>query len=143
MEDLLELYQRVIVQHARAPRNRQARPHCSHHAKGRNPMCGDECEIYLDIEQGRITKASFAGEGCALSMASASLLTEAVLGKTVEQARNLSTEISRLTHAQSAEPPQRDRLGDLAALAGVQRFPGRQVCALLAWQALDSALSES
>lgn len=135
------LYQELILDHNRAPRNRRALEPCTHHARRRNPVCGDVVEIFLHAPQERVVEASFLGESCAICTASASLLTELVPRLGVEQARELAeafhTRIHRPTAEDAAAPMD---LGDLSVLLEVRHFPGRERCATLPWETLLAAL---
>ena len=138
MSDLRELYQEVILDHNKRPRNfRVAEPH-THHADGYNPLCGDKVTIYADVEDGVVKDLSFQGEGCAISTASASILTEAIKGKTVDEAERLFEQFHDLVTLDDAEPTP--ELGKLAVLAGVKDYPNRVKCATLAWHTLHAAL---
>ena len=140
MSDLRELYQEVILDHNKRPRNyRVAEPH-THHADGYNPLCGDKVTIYADVEDGVVKDLSFQGEGCAISTASASILTEAIKGKTLEEAQALFEQFHDLVTLDDVEPSP--ELGKLAVLAGVKDYPNRVKCATLAWHTLHAALEE-
>jgi nitrogen fixation NifU-like protein len=135
--ELQDLYQEVILDHNRQPRNFRALEQ-GRKAEGYNPLCGDRLAIYLRIENGVIADVSFQGSGCAISKASASLMTESVKGKSVAEARNLFSRFHQMITAPSDSPVE--RLGKLEALAGVRRFPVRVKCASLAWHTLQAAL---
>ncbi len=137
MNDLNDLYQEVILDHNRRPRNFRAIPgaRCQ---EGYNPLCGDRVMVYLDVTGGVVRDAAFEGTGCAISKASASLMTEALRGRTVEAARQLFEEFHDLMLTSTAEPSP--GLGKLTALAGVREFPSRVKCASLAWHAFKAAL---
>lgn len=132
-----ELYQEVILDHNKRPRNKGVIEEASHRAEGHNPLCGDQVAITLVLRDGLVEQVKFDGQGCAISTASASMLTEAVLGKTPEEARALSHAFYELVtdHASSEID-----YGELAALEGVKDFPTRVKCATLAWHTLESAL---
>lgn len=135
--DLRELYQEVIFDHNRRPRNYHGMERPSHVAQGHNPLCGDELTVYLRVEDGVVAEASFVGQGCAISTASASLMTEAVRGKPVDEVEALFQDFhAMLTDAQ---PEGRD-FGKLQVLSGVKEFPVRVKCATLAWHTLHNAL---
>jgi len=140
MNNLRELYQEVILDHNRRPRNFGPLPAANHQAEGDNPLCGDKVSVLLDVEDGRIRDIAFQGVGCAISMASASLMTEALKGQTVEEARRLFHVFHDLltTGAGDTSP----ELGKLAVFTGVREFPMRVKCATLAWHTLLAALSE-
>ncbi len=141
--DLRELYEEVILDHNRNPRNFGRRPEpCSHSAEGHNPLCGDEVTISLLVEDGLVKDATFAGEGCAISTASASLLTEAVKGRSESEVNEMFERIHALVTDSSVEPDL-DALGKLAVLAGVRDFPMRVKCASLPWHTLQAALAQA
>ena len=140
MNDLRELYEEVILDHNRSPRNFGRRPDgCNRSAHGHNPLCGDEIEVAMTVRDGVIEDIAFRGEGCAISTASASLMTQALKGRTGEEAQSLFEAM----HAAlvNDEPPDRDRLGKLGALLGVKDFPMRVKCATLPWHTMESALA--
>lgn len=139
MSDLNDLYQEVILDHNRRPRNFHAMPGATHSAEGFNPLCGDRLTLYLHLDDDRIADVAFEGSGCAISKASASLMTEAVKGQTVAEARALFDRFHQMVTA-SPEQPVED-LGKLCALAGVREFPIRIKCASLAWHTLKAALT--
>lgn len=134
--NLRELYQEVIFDHNRQPRNFHDMPDADHHADGHNPLCGDQLTVYLRINNDVIEDVSFVGHGCAISTASASLMTEAVKGKTVAEVEALFKDFHALL---TDTPPERD-FGKLAVLTGVREFPARVKCATLAWHTLHNAL---
>jgi nitrogen fixation NifU-like protein len=135
---LRELYQQVIFDHYKSPRNRHAIEHASHEAEGHNPLCGDNVKIYLDVRDGVVRDAAFEGGGCAIATASASLMTEALKGRKVEEVEHLFGEFHDLVTG--AQPAARGDLGKLEVLAGVREFPARVKCATLAWHTLHAAL---
>lgn len=135
--DLQDLYREVILDHNRSPRNFRRIEPCSHSAEGFNPLCGDKLRVYVEKDGDAITDVAFEGSGCAISVASSSMMTEAIKGKTVQQARALFDEIRALL---SGEADNEAELGKLAALGGVRQFPSRIKCANLAWHALRAAL---
>jgi nitrogen fixation NifU-like protein len=139
MSDLRDLYQEVILDHYRKPRNSRALPGANRKAEGFNPLCGDRLTLYLKLKDGVIEDASFEGSGCAISTASASLLTESVKGKTAQEAEKLFRGFHTLVTQDSATPPS--DLGKLEVLAGVREFPARVKCATLAWHTLHAALT--
>ena len=141
MSDLRDLYQEVILDHTKHPRNFGALEHPTHRATGYNPLCGDQLVLTLDVESGRVRDARFAGKGCAISTASASLLTEAVKGKTVPETHALFTRFHDVVTAPTDAKPDLEGLGKLAVLAGVREFPMRVKCASLAWHTLEAALA--
>ena len=131
-----ELYQEVILDHNRRPRNFRTIEE-GRHAEGYNPLCGDRLTVYLRIQGDRIQDASFQGSGCAISKASASLMTESVKGKTIAEAEALFERFHRLI-TRSVEDPV-DDLGKLSVFAGVRQYPARVKCASLAWHTLRAA----
>ncbi len=137
-QDLRELYQEVIFDHNRHPRNFHAMEHASHAADGHNPLCGDQLTVYVKVEDGVVSDASFVGHGCAISTASASLMTEAVKGKPVAEVEALFKDMHAMLT--QAHPEGRD-FGKLEVLAGVREFPARVKCATLAWHTLHNALA--
>ncbi|KAF7962352.1 iron-sulfur cluster assembly scaffold protein [Cupriavidus sp. UYMU48A] len=141
MSDLRNLYQEVIVDHSRSPRNFGRLAAANRSAEGFNPLCGDRLRLYLSIRDGVIEDASFEGSGCAISTASASLMTEALKGKTEAQARALFSGFHALVTGApgQAEAP----MGKLEVLAGVREFPARVKCATLAWHTMQAALENS
>jgi len=134
--DLEDLYQEVILDHNKRPRNFRVIDN-GQKAEGYNPLCGDRVTVYLQVKDGRIEDASFQGSGCAISKASASLMTDSVKGKTLEEAEALLEQFQRMITGAPDEPAQ--QLGKLAALAGVRQFPMRVKCASLAWHTLRAA----
>ena len=139
--DLRELYQEVILDHAKQPRNFGHPPACNRQAKGHNPLCGDRLTVYLTIEGGVVTDAAFEGAGCAISMASASLMTEMVKNKTEAEAHGLFTGFHALVAGDQAENPGDGAdLGKLAVFSGVREYPVRVKCATLPWHAFAAAL---
>ncbi len=142
--DLRELYQTMITDHARHPRNFRVIEQASHHAEGFNPLCGDRLCLYIHLEQDRIKDASFQGEGCAISTASASLMLESLLGKTEKKAQELfHTFQNILTQKEEPTHDQINALGKLAVFLGVRAYPIRIKCATLAWHALRCALKNN
>jgi len=140
--ELQDLYGEVILDHNRRPRNFGRLPGASHSAVGHNPLCGDRVEVTLRVEDGRIEEIAFEGVGCAISTASASMMTEALRGKSLAEARCLFERFHALvTGAPTAGGGEVPELGKLAAFAGVGEFPMRVKCATLAWHALQSALA--
>lgn len=139
MFDLRSLYQEVIVDHNRQPRNFGRLAHPSHHAEGFNPLCGDQIELDLDVKDGIIEQVKFEGHGCAISTASASLMTEILTGKTVGQAEKLFELFHDALTKEHCDDV--DALGKLTVLMGVKDYPARIKCATLAWHALHAALN--
>ncbi|PZW42217.1 nitrogen fixation NifU-like protein [Humitalea rosea] len=146
-DDLRDLYQEVILDHGRKPRNFRRLENATHHARGDNPLCGDRMELFLAMEEdGKIADAAFQGRGCAISMASASLMTETVRGKTPAQARALGNAFRGL--AMTGTCPDcgaelADDMERLSPLSGVHEFPSRVKCATLAWHTLNNALDDN
>ncbi len=140
MSDLRELYQEVIIDHSRHPRNFHAITDATHHADGFNRLCGDKLTLYLKVENNLITDISFQGSGCAISTASASLMSEQLKGKTLEQARQLFETFHQLMTAAIPMMGNAD-IGKLKVLSGVREFPARVKCATLAWHTLQAALA--
>ena len=138
--DLRDLYQEIIIDHNRSPRNYREIEDPTQRAEGYNPLCGDRLKLYLRVKDGVIDDISFEGAGCAISVASASLMTEQIKGKTEEEAAGLFEQFHQLVTADEEAPPN-PALGKLAALAGVRAYPARVKCATLAWHTLGSALA--
>jgi SUF system FeS assembly protein, NifU family len=130
----------VILDHNRRPRNYHAIDHPSRTARGHNPLCGDRLTLYLTLDNDRITDVGFEGSGCAISKASASLMTEAVKGKTIAEASSLFTRFHELVTTPPGIPAKTDGLGKLAVFAGVREYPARVKCASLAWHTLKNAV---
>jgi nitrogen fixation NifU-like protein len=148
MSDLRELYQEVILDHSRRPRNFGELPGANRTMDGRNPLCGDVTTIFLKVENGVVQDAHFVGAGCSISMASASMMTEAVKGRTLSEAEALFRRFHDLITGSPAEAGAREEvdakeaveLGKLAVFSGVCEYPARVKCAALAWQTLKAAL---
>ena len=138
MSDLNELYQEVILDHNRRPRNFRTIEPASHRAHGHNPLCGDRLSLYLQVDDGQICDVAFQGSGCAISKASASLMTDAVKGHSVAEAQELFVRFHRMVTTPPDQPVE--NMGKLAVLAGVREFPVRVKCASLAWHTLKAAL---
>jgi nitrogen fixation NifU-like protein len=144
MFDLRDLYMQVIVDHNKAPRNFGKLAHFNHEADGYNPLCGDRLHVYLDVnDEGIIKDVSFEGEGCAISVASASLMTEAVKGTPLSEFTQKFEQFQHMVTSDLAEAPDEEALGKLAVLAGVREFPSRIKCAVLCWHTLKSAVTDS
>lgn len=139
MSDLRELYQEVIIDHSRHPRNFREMPQANHHAEGFNRLCGDKLTLYLQLENDIIRDISFKGSGCAISTASASLMTEQLKGKTLPEAEKLFQTFHQLLTADNSST---DNLGKLTVLSGVREYPARVKCATLAWHTLQAALRD-
>lgn len=136
--DLRELYQEVIIDHNRHPRNHHAMDEPSHQANGFNPLCGDKLTVYAQVKQGCVAEISFIGCGCAISQASASLMTEALTGKTIAEAHQLFEAVHRMLTEDTETIPTVDKL---MVLAGVKAYPARVKCATLAWHTMEAALN--
>ena len=142
MDDLNDLYQEIILAHNRRPRNEGEIDPCDYRAEGYNPLCGDRITVYVsrDDDGGRLGVVQFLGEGCAISRASASMMTTRVRGTTIPEARAKIAQMVDLLVGEEEPKADLEVLGDLAALLGVRRFPARIKCATLAWHTLESAL---
>ena len=140
MSDLSDLYQEVILDHNRRPRNFHALADASHTADGHNPLCGDRLRLYLKVENGIVSDVGFEGAGCAISKASASMMTDAIKGRTVGEVDALFERFHRMV----TTPPDRpvEDMGKLSSLAGVREFPVRVKCASLAWHTLKAAMAQ-
>ncbi len=138
MSELRELYQEQILEHSKTPRNFRELQNANHKAEGYNPLCGDHFTIYLDLEGDKIHDVTFQGSGCAISKASASMMTQSLKGKSKEEAAKIFENFHNLVtgHADG----DRESLGKLAVFAGVSEFPVRVKCATLAWHTLQAAL---
>jgi len=143
MSDLSDLYQEVILDHNRRPRNYGALPDASRTVQGHNPLCGDKVTLYVRLDGDRISGIAFEGSGCAISKASASLMTDAVKGGTIDQANALFDRFHAMVTTPIGQPVDEAPLGKLAVFAGVREFPVRVKCASLAWHTLKAALSGS
>jgi nitrogen fixation NifU-like protein len=139
--DLGALYEEVILDHNRSPRNWGELPG-GRTIEGRNPLCGDRISLSVKVDDDRITDIRFMGEGCAISKASASMMTQAVKGKTLSEAQRIYEGFHDLVTGKAASPPDKS-LGSLRAFAGVARFPTRVKCATMAWHAMREALASS
>lgn len=135
--DIDNLYQELIIDHGTEPRNFHAMPEASHESEGFNPLCGDKIHVYVLIKDNVIADLSFISKGCAISTASASIMSEILKGKTVEEAMQL---FAQFQHLVTTDDPTPSNLGKLAALAGVREFPSRVKCATMAWHTLRDAL---
>lgn len=141
MSSLNQLYQDVILEHNRSPRNFRVMDDANRRAEGSNPLCGDQLTLWLKVEDGIIRDVAFQGSGCALSRASASLMTAAVKGKSESEARTLFERFHRLVTGTLA-PAESETLGKLAVFSGVSEFPIRVKCASLPWHALRQAMDD-
>ena len=135
-----DLYGELIVEHKRAPRNYGHLAHPTHQAEGTNPSCGDRIAVELRLEEGRVQDIRFTGQGCAICMASTSMMTEAVKGRDVAAAKALQQHFRAVLTG--AEDPEDAPLGKLVSLAGVRQYPSRIKCALLGWHALMHAIAQ-
>ncbi len=140
--ELRELYQQVILDHNKSPRNFRKPEHANHSAEGYNPLCGDRIDIYLELENGIVKDIGFQGSGCAISKASASLMSSIIKGKTKKEAEILFNKFHDLITGKLGDEPDIEELGKLAVFAGVREFPARVKCASLAWHTMVSALNE-
>ena len=138
MPELRDLYQETILEHSKRPRNYRVLEAANRTAEGFNPLCGDHFTVYVELADGHIRDISFQGSGCAISKASASMMTQAVKGKRAEQAEELFSKFHHVVTGKNGGG--KDELGKLAAFAGVSEFPVRVKCATLAWHALHAAL---
>jgi len=138
-EEIRTLYQELIIDHGTRPKNFRKQENPSVEAEGYNPLCGDKIELFLQIDEDKIKEATFQGQGCAISTASASLMTEILIGKTIEEAMQLFQNFQILMTNSEPFTPE---LGKLVALKGVRAFPMRVKCATLAWHTLHAALKK-
>jgi nitrogen fixation NifU-like protein len=144
MSELRELYQTVILDHNKKPRNFRVPDAPNREAKGHNPLCGDKITVYLLVDEaGRIADVGFQGDGCAISTASASMMTEAVKGQPVEDANSLFDAFHDVVTGDPIEEPDLDGIGKLAVFSGVREFPMRVKCATLAWHTLRAAIDDA
>ena len=138
---LEELYKEVILDHYRNPRNKRDLPDAGLSCTKNNPLCGDEITVRARVESGTVREVAFEGQGCSISQASASMLTEAVMGKSVDEAGDLASEFRGMMEGKVE--PSEDEFGDLVALKGVVKYPVRIKCAVLAWDVLQDVLASS
>lgn len=138
--DPRELYQQVIIEHNKKPRNFGKLDPCTHHADGQNPLCGDELQLTLNIVEGRIEEIKFEGHGCAIDVASASLMTGAVKGKSVAEAERMAEQFRGMVRGELNPSTEANLLGKLTLFQGVKDLPSRVKCAVLPWATLHSAL---
>ena len=143
MTALNELYQQVILDHNKSPRNYRKMEDATRRVEGYNPLCGDHFTVYVKVDGDRIVDVSFEGAGCAISKASASVMSAMVKSRTVAEAEELFGEFHRLVKGELRGGEEIERLGKLAAFAGVSEFPARVKCASLAWHTLHAALRSS
>lgn len=132
-----DLYRETIIEHSQSPSNKRALDTADRQARGYNPLCGDDVTVYLALDGDRIAEATFTGRGCAICEASASMLTEAVAGRPVDEALGLARAVEALVRTGQSQ----EDLGELNALGGVHRFAARAKCATLAWKSLQQALA--
>ena len=142
MSDLRELYQQTILDHNKSPRNFRKLADANKKAEGFNPLCGDHLHVYLIVEGDQIKDVSFEGSGCAISKASASMMSAAVKGRTVSEATDLFEKFHRLVTSEPTEKANTEGLGKLAVFSGVREFPVRVKCATLAWHTLQAAIKD-
>ncbi|HTZ74535.1 MAG TPA: SUF system NifU family Fe-S cluster assembly protein [Candidatus Aquilonibacter sp.] len=140
MPELRDLYQEVILEHSKAPRNFKKLPNANHHAEGFNPLCGDRFTVYLDVEGDTVRDIAFQGSGCAISKASASMMTQSIKGKTLAEAERLFENFHKFVTTQDHHDADSAELGKLAVFSGVAEFPARVKCATLAWHTLQAAI---
>ena len=140
MSELSELYQQVILDHNKKPRNFQKLEAANRTAEGFNPLCGDQLTVYMLMDEGVVREVSFVGTGCAISKASASMMTQAVKGKTRDEARLLFDEFHRMVTGELDEEAEPNQLGRLKIFAGVRDYPARVKCASLPWHTMHAAL---
>lgn len=143
MSDLMDLYQEVILDHNKKPRNFGKLDEVDHFAEGNNPLCGDQLKVYIKMDGDRVAQIRFEGSGCAISTASASLMTEAVVGKSLEEVEAIYQSFHELlTGDPSVVAEVGPELGKLAVFSGVREFPVRVKCATLSWHTLQAALQD-
>jgi len=140
MSELSELYQQVILDHNKKPRNFHKLENANRSAEGFNPLCGDHLNVYLHVEDDQVKDVSFEGSGCAISKASASMMTQAVKGRTKAEAESLFDEFHRMATGELDEENDPNQLGKLKIFAGVRDFPARVKCATLSWHTMRAAL---
>jgi nitrogen fixation NifU-like protein len=140
MSDLRELYQELIIDHSKRPRNFKVLETADRKAEGYNPLCGDKVTVFLELEDERVKNASFQGSGCAISTASASVMTESVKGKTLAEVEALFDTFHQMVMGKPGAPGSAPELGKLTVFSGVSEFPARVKCATLAWHTLHAAL---
>jgi nitrogen fixation NifU-like protein len=140
MSELSELYQQVILDHNKKPRNYHPLENANRKAEGYNPLCGDQLVVYMDLEGDVVKEISFEGSGCAISKAAASMMTQSVKGKTREEAENLFEEFHGMVTGELDEENTPNKLGRLTIFAGVRDFPARVKCASLSWHTMKAAL---
>ena len=142
MDDLQDLYQEIILSHNKRPRNEGDLPGHTHEAEGYNPLCGDRVRVFLKVEDGVVAGVTFHGDGCAISRASASMMTERLKGCPAADIKKRVAEVVEMLAGPVEPNLELETVGDLAALAGVRKFPARIKCATLAWHAAGEALEK-
>jgi nitrogen fixation NifU-like protein len=142
MSDLSQLYQEVILDHNKSPRNYRKCDSCNHQSEGYNPLCGDHLWVYIDLENDKIKDISFQGNGCAISKSSASLMTSILKGKTKKEAEELFNVFHQVVTSKIGDEIDLSGLGKLAVFSGVRDYPARVKCASLAWHTMLNALKE-
>lgn len=140
MPGLEDLYQEVILEYSRNPRNFRKPEQYTHHIRGLNPLCGDEIDLYVFLNDHQLKDIAFQGQGCSISMASASFMTEQLKGKTIDEARNILQKFLQMVTTPFSEPLDEAQYGDMMVFGGVRAFPTRVKCATLAWHALEKIL---
>jgi nitrogen fixation protein NifU and related proteins len=141
MSELSELYQQVILDHNKKPRNFRKLETANHSAEGYNPLCGDQLTVYLNLEDDAVKEVSFEGSGCAISKAAASMMTQAIKGKSKQEAEQLFSEFHQMVTGELDEETTPNGLGNLKIFAGVREFPVRVKCASLPWHTMHAALN--
>jgi nitrogen fixation NifU-like protein len=142
MDEVDLLYQEIILDHNKNPRNFGELEDATHKAVGHNPLCGDHIEIFLKVKDGKVEDVKFKGVGCAISKASASIMTTVLKGKTLDEVKNLFEKFHNVITSKPDEPVNTEELGKLAVFAGVREFPVRVKCATLAWHTLIEAIEK-
>ncbi|MEP6848617.1 MAG: Fe-S cluster assembly sulfur transfer protein SufU [Acidobacteriota bacterium] len=140
MSEVNDLYQEVILEHNKNPRNFREIPDADQYADGKNPLCGDALRVYVSFDGDTVDDIAFKGSGCAISKASASMMTQAVKGKSKEEAETIFDEFHRMVLGELDEESEENHLGKLTIFAGVREFPARVKCASLSWHTLNAAL---
>jgi nitrogen fixation NifU-like protein len=140
MADLRELYQELILEHSKSPRNYREPTAANCKAEGYNPLCGDRVTVFLDVQDDFIRDVAFQGSGCAISKASASMMTQSVKGRTLAEAAKLFEQFHTLVTGQASDKEDQSGLGKLTVFSGISEFPARVKCATLAWHTLQNAL---
>jgi nitrogen fixation NifU-like protein len=140
MADFKKLYQELIIEHYRQPRNFRELDHANSQAEGHNPLCGDKLSVYMEIENCVVKDIGFVGSGCAIFIASASMMTESIKGKTIDEATSISKRFQALVSNSNESQPDSDTIGKLTVFAGVRGYSVRVKCALLSWKTMLAAL---